>query len=213
MSLSPASVRNVMSDLENLGLVYSPHASAGRMPTESGLRLFVDGILEVGNINNEERQKIDAQINHDSNKSNVEEALNEVSDVLSGLSSCAGVVLTDKKSNRLKHVEFVNISAEQALVVMVSENGAIENRVIDLPNGMPASALIEATNYLNHHIRNMSLDEAQRHITLALEAQQAELDQLTQKLIKQGIATWSSDNDQTKSLIVRGRSNLFGGSN
>ena len=209
MSLSPASVRNVMSDLERTGLIYSPHASAGRVPTESGLRLFVDGMLEVGNIDTEERQKIEAHIKNDTNTTGEEDILGEVSDVLSGLSSCAGIVLSDKKNKKLKHIEFINISPEQALVVMVSENGTVENRILNIPNGLPPSALIEASNYLNHHIRNKSLQEAKDLIKSSLDAQQAELDMLTQKLVKQGLAIWAGDDESTKNLIVRGRSNLL----
>ncbi|MGH1352088.1 MAG: heat-inducible transcriptional repressor HrcA [Methyloligellaceae bacterium] len=209
MSLSPASVRNVMSDLESLGLIYAPHTSAGRMPTETGLRMFVDGMLEVGDINSQERKQIEAQISGSSQEKAVEDVLNEVSDVLSGLSSCAGMVLTDKKNNRLKHIEFVNIAEQRALVVMVGENGSVENRVVHLPKGLPPSALVEASNYLNHHIRNKSLDEARAHIKTMFDVQKAELDILTQKLIQEGLAMWSGDGEDSKSLIVRGRSHLL----
>ncbi len=208
-SLSPASVRNVMSDLEALGLIYSPHASAGRMPTESGLRLFVDGMLEIGNISTHERQQIEAQIKNEAEIKPVEDVLNEASDVLSGLSSCAGIVLSNKKNSRVKHMEFVHISSEQALVVLVNENGTVENRIINLPSGLPSSALVDASNYINHHIRNMSLAEAKDHINKALLAQKVELDNLTKKLVEQGVAIWSSEDDDHKNLIVRGRSHLL----
>lgn len=209
MSLSPASVRNVMSDLENLGLIYAPHTSAGRMPTEIGLRLFVDGMLEVGDIDTDERKKIESQLSGGSHDKAVDDVLLEISDVLSGLSSCAGVVLTDKKNNKLKHIEFVHLGDQKALVVMVGESGSVENRIVNLPSGLPPSALIEATNYLNHHIRNKSLDEARLVIEEMLAVQQAELDTLTQKLIKDGLAIWSGDGEESKSLIVRGRSHLL----
>ncbi|MGI9411152.1 MAG: heat-inducible transcriptional repressor HrcA [Hyphomicrobiaceae bacterium] len=210
MTLSPASVRNVMSDLEHLGLISSPHTSAGRLPTELGLRLFVDGLLEVGNLSSDERKQIQGQIGANRDQS-VEHVLNEASEMISGLSHCAGLVLAEKQDLRLKHIDFVALEPGKALAVLVSEDQSIENRVLDVPPGLPPSALVEAANFLNTHIRGATLNEASQRIGQELEAHQAELDELTKKVITAGLAEWSGSDsiDERRSLIVRGRSNLL----
>ncbi len=208
MTLSPASVRNVMSDLEQLGLIYSPHTSAGRMPTQSGLRMFVDGLLEIGNLTEEERKQIEAQIGIKRAQS-IDQVLTEAGEMISGLSHCAGVVLADKQVSRLKHIEFVPLEPTKALVVLVGEDGSVENRIIALPAGLPPSALTEATNYLNAHIRNLTMAEARSTIEAELTTAKAELDILTQKVIKAGMAEWSGALGDQKSLIVRGQANLL----
>ena len=151
-SSSPASVRNVMSDLEALGLIYAPHTSAGRLPTQSGLRLFIDGLLEIGEVSEEERSHIEARIAGNGRHRAVEEFLSEAGAMLSGLSGCAGVVLVDKQSKTLKQVEFVNLGPGRALAVLVSEDGDVENRIIALPEGLPLSSLAEASNYITARI-------------------------------------------------------------
>lgn len=208
MALSPASIRNVMSDLEALGLIAAPHTSAGRLPTQLGLRLFVDGLLEVGDLSMDERRKIEAQIGAKRNQT-VDHVLAEAGEMISGLSHCAGVVLTDKQAATLKHIEFVKLEPRKALVVLVSEDQDVENRIVELPAGLPASALTEAQNYLNAHIRGLSLAEARERIERELQGARAELDQLTQKVIKSGLAEWSGGADDRKSLIVRGQANLL----
>lgn len=209
MTLSPASVRNVMSDLEQLGLIYAPHTSAGRLPTETGLRLFVDGLLQVGELSEAERSNIEAQITGRSGHRAIEDMLNEASEMLSGLSRCAGVVLAEKQSQRLRHVEFVLLEPRKALVVLVGADGGVENRIVTIPEGLPASALSEASNYLNARIAGLSLAEARARIEAELEQKQAQLDALTTKVVQAGLATWSGDSDGQKSLIVRGRSHLL----
>lgn len=209
MTLSPASVRNVMSDLEELGLIFAPHTSAGRLPTQLGLRLFVDGMLEVGNLSEDERKKIEAQVRFRRDKS-VDKVLQEATEMISGLSHCAGLVLAEKQVTRLKHVEFVPLDPGRALAILVGEDQSVENRVLQLPPGLPPSALIEAANFLNKHIRGQSLTEARETIERQLENRRAELDALTQGVIKSGLAEWSgSQDDDRRSLIVRGRSNLL----
>ncbi|HEX4893374.1 MAG TPA: heat-inducible transcriptional repressor HrcA, partial [Hyphomicrobiaceae bacterium] len=138
MTLSPASVRNVMSDLEHLGLIYAPHTSAGRLPTQTGLRLFVDGLLEVGNLNADERRQIEAQVSVRRQKS-LDQMLAEAGEVISGLSHCAGLVLSEKIDARLRHIEFVPLEPGKALVVLVGEDQTVENRVVSVPKGLPAS--------------------------------------------------------------------------
>jgi heat-inducible transcriptional repressor len=205
--LSPASVRNVMADLEQLGLIYAPHTSAGRLPTEQGLRFFVDALMQVGDLNENERRSIDAQV-AGAGKS-VESVLNEASGLLSGLTRTAGVVLATKLNTRLKHVEFVRLEPERALVVLVGEDGQVENRILPVPVGLPTSALTEAGNFLNARIRGRTLAEARTELEKALAAGQAELDQLTQKVVADGLASWSGGNGSERQLIVRGQANLL----
>ena len=208
IALSPASVRNVMADLEHLGLIASPHTSAGRMPTEQGLRLFVDALLETGNLSNDERHQIEKNFTGNRDQS-VDDVLADASEMISGLSHCAGLVISEKQVGRLKHVEFVPLEPGKALAILVDEDQGIENRVLNLPAGLPVSALAEASNYLNAHIRGTTLAEARQIIEQNLKAQRAELDQLTQELIAAGLADWSGTLDDRRSLIVRGRSNLL----
>ncbi|MEN2494237.1 MAG: Heat-inducible transcription repressor HrcA [Hyphomicrobiaceae bacterium hypho_1] len=209
ITLSPASVRNVMSDLEHLGLIAAPHTSAGRLPTELGLRMFVDGMLEVGNLSNEERDQIRREVGLCPDKS-VEYLLSEATRLISGLSHCAGLVLTEKQNNRLKHIEFVALEPGKALAILVSEDQSIENRVLEVPAGMPASILVEATNFLNAFVKGVNLNEAKEKIELELSERKAELDELTQRVIALGLAEWSGIKDEDRrSLIVRGRANLL----
>ncbi|MGI9386868.1 MAG: heat-inducible transcriptional repressor HrcA [Methyloligellaceae bacterium] len=209
MTLSPASVRNIMSDLEALGLIYAPHTSAGRLPTELGLRFFVDGLLELGDLSDDERRQIEGQMHGTEADLAIEDMLSQVGEMLSGLSSCAGVVLTDKQISRLKHIEFVSLEPTRALVVLVGEDGSVENRILDVPQGLPPAALVEASNYLNTRIRGKTIIEASAWIDDEVKRCKAELDELTASLIEEGLATWSGGQEGSKSLIVRGRSNLL----
>jgi heat-inducible transcriptional repressor len=208
-ALSPASVRNVMSDLEEMGLIFAPHTSAGRLPTELGLRFFIDTLMEVGSLSDEERQKIENEVTTAGAEQSVESLLSEASHMLSGMSRGAGVVVAAKQDLRVKHVEFVRIEATRALAVLVGENGAVENRIIDIPRGLPASALTEASNYLNAHLRGRTLAEARLELERQHEERRREIDRLTESVIAAGIATWSGASE-AGTLIVRGMSNLIG---
>ncbi|MDJ0511816.1 MAG: heat-inducible transcriptional repressor HrcA [Methyloceanibacter sp.] len=209
MTLSPASVRNVMSDLEGLGLIYAPHTSAGRLPTQTGLRLFVDGLLEVGDVSEAERNEIEARMASSGRHRGVDDYLAEAGEMLSGLSRCAGVVLAEKQSKTLRHVEFVNLGQGQALAVLVSEDGDVENRIVTLPQGLPPSSLNEATNYMNARITGMTLEEARGRVEREIEERRAQLDALTAKVVTDGLATWSGETDDRQSLIVCGRAHLL----
>jgi heat-inducible transcriptional repressor len=209
MTLSPASVRNVMSDLEQLGLIYAPHTSAGRLPTEVGLRFFVDALMQVGDLTEQERKAIEAQVAASGQAKSVEAVLTEASGLLSGLSRAAGVVLTAKANPRLKHVEFVQLEPQRALVILVGEDGQVENRVLNIPLGLPSSALIEAANFVNARIRGRTLDEVKAEIEAKLKEGEAELDQLTQKIVAAGLASWSGGETDERKLIVRGQAHLL----
>ncbi len=211
LSLSPASVRNVMSDLEATGLIYAPHTSAGRMPTEIGLRMFVDGLLEIGDLALEERATIDAQVAASAAHSSSEEMLTQASNLLSGLSQCAGLVVAQKADMRIKHVEFVPLDPTKALAVLVGEDNNVENRVVDLPPGLPAASLTQAANYLNAHFQGRTIDETALRLEQDIAARQAELDALTAQVVEAGIATIAGqpDDGTGQTLIVRGRANLL----
>jgi len=202
--LSPASIRNVMADLEAMGLLYAPHTSAGRVPTERGLRLFVDGMMEIGQLAPDERVAIEARI-HGSGRG-IEEVLTQATSLLSGLSRCAGLVVAAKQDTVLKHVEFVAVAPGKALVVIVGEDGQVENRLIDTPLGLPASAMAEASNYLNARLRGRTLEDARAAILAELEDERAALDALTAKVVAEGLVTLAGPE---KVLIVRGASHLL----
>jgi heat-inducible transcriptional repressor len=209
MTLSPASVRNVMQDLEELGLVYAPHTSAGRLPTELGLRFFVDALLEIGDLPNDERHQIEAQVKAASKEYTLQGILTEASNMLSGLTRGAAVVLTSKENSRLKQIEFVRLEAEKALAVLVAEDGSVENRILPIARDLPASTLIEAANYLNARIRGRTLAQVRQDIENARADAQAELDSLTARMVEAGLASWAGHSGEETQLIVRGQANLL----
>jgi heat-inducible transcriptional repressor len=211
-TLSPASIRNVMADLEAMGLLYAPHTSAGRVPTERGLRLFVDGLLEIGELSPEERRTIESRVA--ATGRGIEEVLTQATMMLSGLSNCAGLVVAPKADQTFKHVEFVGVTPGKALVIIVSEDGQVENRLIDTPLGLPLSALAEASNYLNARLRGRTLESARVEIIAELEGERAELDALTAKIVSEGLATLAAPGGaqqavEEKVLIVRGTAHLL----
>ena len=212
MALSPASIRNIMQDLEELGLIYAPHTSAGRLPTQGGLRFFVDALLEFGGLANEERARIESQARVAAEQG-YENALTQTTMLISDLTRGAGLVLTTKDDVRMRHIEFVRVEAEKALVVLVGEDGAVENRVIAIPPGISASALTEASNYLNAHARGGTLAEARDKIESAREAARHEIDELASGLVDAGLAFWAGAAENRPQLIVRGQANLIGASN
>ena len=206
-SISSATIRNVMADLEDSGLLYAPHTSAGRLPTASGLRLFVNGLLQMGGLSSDERENIERQCAL-ANRS-LPDALSDATDALSGLSGCAGLVIAPKTDRPLKHIEFVGLAPGRALVVLVTEDGVVENRVIDVPLDVPVSSLAQATNYLNARMTGRTLDDARTDIQRDMDAHRGELDRLTAGLVEAGLATWAGGG--TGQLIVRGQSNLLEG--
>ena len=207
VQLSPASIRNTMQDLAELGLLGAPHVSAGRLPTHAGLRLFIDGLLEVGDVGEEDRRNIEARLT--AHGRTFDDALNEASSILSGLAGGAGVVVSPVRDNGVKHVEFVALGDDQALAIMVFEDGLVENRLMHRPAGITPSALQEASNFLNARLRGKTLGEAKVDIASELARSRRELNEAAARLIEDGLAAWSGGDGSTRALIVRGRANLL----
>ncbi|HEX5325300.1 MAG TPA: heat-inducible transcriptional repressor HrcA [Acetobacteraceae bacterium] len=206
INVSPATIRNVMADLTDAGLLFAPHTSAGRLPTDRGLRLFVDGLLHFGELAEDERSAISAALG--ASGRSLEDTLADASSLLAGLSAAAGVVLAPKSEGPLKHIEFVPLGSGRALVVLVAGDGHVENRVIDTPPGVPPSALQQAGNYLNARIAGRPLAELRRIVAEEMAANRSELDALSAQIVEAGLATWSAEG-RAGSLIVRGQARLL----
>jgi heat-inducible transcriptional repressor len=207
LNLSPASIRNVMQDLEEAGLLAAPHISAGRLPTEIGLRLFVDGMMQTDEPSEDERAAIERGIGGQGGP--IEDALAAASAVLSGLSACAGLVLVPKQEPVLRQFAFVPLSREQALAVLVGTDGTVENRVVDLPPGTSHSALTEAANYISAELAGLTLSQAQARLSAEIGLGRARLDHASHDLVERGLAVWSFDGADRPVLIVRGQANLL----
>jgi heat-inducible transcriptional repressor len=205
LTLSPASIRNTMADLAQAGLLSAPHASAGRMPTHAGLRLFVDGLLQIGDLDSDERREIEDRVSAAGRRP--EEVLSEASALLSGLAGGAGLVASPEADAPLRHVEFVNLSPTEILAVLVSEDGGVENRIMRAPIGLPPAALIEAGNYLSSRLRGRTLAEALKEIAEEIASKRAQLDGAASSLVEQGLADWGGPESRT--LIVRGQGRLL----
>jgi heat-inducible transcriptional repressor len=199
-----------MQDLEELGLIYAPHTSAGRLPTQLGLRFYVDALLEFGGLAREERARIDNQVRAAADEGGYESALTQTTSLLSDLTRGAGVVLTSKDDVRLKQIEFVRLEPERALAVLVGDDGSVENRIVATAPDMSMSTLAEASNYLNAHARGRTLTEARAEIERAREAARGELDTLASRLVDAGLASWAGAGEHRQQLIVRGQANLIG---
>lgn len=204
LNLSPASIRNVMQDLEEMGLLAAPHISAGRMPTESGLRLFVDGMMQAAEPSEQERAAIEAQA-----RGPIEDALAATSQVLSGLSACAGLVLVPRGEPALRQFSFVPLSHDRAVAVLVGVDGSVENRVVELPSGVGVSALAEAANYISGRLAGLTLGEAQVRLADEIAQGRSALDEAAQSVVQRGLAVWSEDGARRPVMIVRGAANLI----
>lgn len=207
MQLSPSSIRNTMQDLTLAGLLAAPHTSAGRIPTHAGLRLFIDGFLEIGDIGHDERREIDARLAGKGR--GFDEALNEASALLSGLAGGAGIVASPVRDAGVKHVEFVALGHDQALAVLVGDDGTVENRLMPLSAGVTPSTLQEASNFLNARLKGRPLAEARTEMRAELDAAKAQLDAAAARLVEDGLAAWSGGPERERALIVRGRANLL----
>ncbi len=205
--VSAATIRNVMQDLEFLGLLDSPHVSAGRVPTQAGLRMFVDGLLEVDNLDQGDREKIDATMA--SNTADVGSVLDRIGSALSGVTRGASLVLTPKHEAELRHIEFVSLAQDRALVVLVFSDGHVENRLFSPPPGQTPSSMREAANFLNSLVEGHTLSELRAKVQVSIDAQKRELDSLSQEMVKSGLAVWDGAGTESERLIVRGRANLL----
>ena len=207
--VSAATVRNVMQDLEYLGLLDSPHISAGRIPTQMGLRMFVDGLLEIGEMNVADREKLNATVTDTAQ--NVDGMLDQIGSALSGITQGASLVLTPKQEAPIKHIEFVSLAEDRALVVLVFANGQVENRLFNPPPGQTPSSMREAANFLNALIEGRTLSDLQGAVKTEIAARRQEIDTLAHDLVDSGLAVWQNKGDRHERLLVRGRANLLDG--
>ena len=205
--VSAATIRNVMQDLEYLGLLNSPHVSAGRIPTELGLRMFVDGLLEVGDLDGEDRARIDQTLG--GNDQDMGTALDRIGSALSGVTHGASLVLTPKHEAPIKHIDFVNLAPDRALVVLVYADGHVENRVFTPPPGQTPSSMREAANFINAIAEGRTLSELSTAIAREIDARRQEIDSLARELVENGAAVWENPGESSERLIVRGRGNLI----
>ena len=206
-NLSAATVRNVMQDLEYLGLLDSPHISSGRIPTQMGLRMFVDGLLEVDGLEITDREKLDGTISETSN--DIAGALDKIGSALSGITQGASLVLSPKQESEIEHIEFVSLAHDRALVVLVFSNGHVENRLFKPPLGQTPSSLKEAANFLNSIMQGRTLSQAKEIIKQEISIRRQELDSLAAELVENGVVFWEAKGDTQERLIVRGRANLL----
>lgn len=206
--ISAATIRNVMQDLEQLGLLNSPHVSAGRVPTETGMRMFVDSFLEIGDLSREDQNEIKSTIGKE--HADATRMLDRASVVLSSLTQGAGLVLAPKREAPIKHVEFVMLSPDRAMVVLVTADGQVENRIFRPPVGQTPASMREAANFLNAVVQGRTLSEMVTTTADEINAHRRELDQLAQELIESGVAVWDGEGESYERLIVRGQSNLIG---
>lgn len=205
--ISAATIRNVMQDLEILGLLDSPHTSSGRVPTQQGLRLFVDGLLEIGSVGAQDRDAIDSALT--GAEPDVTSLLDLVGRTLSGLTRGASVVLAPKAESSIRHIEFVSLSPDRALVVLVLANGQVENRLFTPPPGQTPSSMREAANFLNSIAGGKTLAELRSTLAKEIQTRRQQIDDLARALVDSGLAVWDNAGEPAERLIVRGQSNLI----
>ena len=205
--LSPATIRNVMADLTEAGLLFAPHTSAGRLPTDRGLRLFVDGLLQFGDLGEDEREQISRAL--EARGRSLQDTLADASSMLSGLSAAAGLVLAPKNEGAVRHIEFVPLGPGRAMVILVGADGQVENRVMETPPGLPPSSLTHASNYLNARLSGRSLAELRTIVAADMSADRSQLDELSAQVVEAGLATWAGPGGFGGSLIIRGQGRLL----
>lgn len=206
LNLSPASIRNIMADLEHSGLLFSPHTSAGRLPTEQGIRLYIDGLMQMGSLTSEDRLSIETACAAQNRA--VNEVLEEASTLLSGLSSCASLVIAPKMNGMVKQVQFVQLAPRRILTVLVFQNGLVENRIIDTEQDIPFTSLAAATNYMNARLSGKTIEDAETHIRNEIASNQSQLDQITRSLVEKGLALPAASTRESR-IIIRGQSRLL----
>lgn len=206
INLSPASIRNTMADLELSGLLYAPHTSAGRLPTEQGIRLYIDGLMQVGNLAQEDRRRIEAACVAQNRP--VTEILEQATSLLSGLSSCASLVVAPKMNGAVKQVQFVQLRPGKVLAVLVFQNGLVENRILEVEGDIPPTALMSASNYLNAKLGGKTIQDAEQTILAEIRDNRSQLDRITQNLVEKGLAV-PAQNKRDSHIIIRGQSRLL----
>lgn len=206
LELSPASIRNTMADLEEAGLLFSPHTSAGRLPTEQGLRLYIDGLMQIGGLSQKERRTIESSCM--AADRSINDVLAQTGAILSGLSSCASLVIAPKINDSIKQIQFVQLQPRKILVVLVMQGGLVENRIMDVEQNIPPSALIRASNYLNTKLAGRTITDAKETISQDIKDNTTQLDSLTQTLVEKGLAIPTSSR-QEGHIIIRGQSHLL----
>ncbi|MFN3701467.1 MAG: heat-inducible transcriptional repressor HrcA [Alphaproteobacteria bacterium] len=210
LSLSPASIRNTMADLEDLGLLSAPHTSAGRMPTERGLRLYIDGLMEMGTLSSDERKRIESECSVKG--LSITEIISNATATLSNLSACASLVVAPKVEKPVRQIQFVLLEPGKALIILVMQNGMVENRITDIPLDVNESALQQAANYINSQIQGRTLDEIRKTLDTDIKRSKTQLDKITADLVQKGIALPSGtggSNVHDARIIIRGQSHLL----
>lgn len=205
LNLSPASIRSVLADLEAVGLLAAPHTSAGRLPTETGLRLFVDGMMQVAEPTRAEREAIEARLEK---SGPIEQALEATSAMLSDLSGAAGMVMVPSREPRLAQITLVPLGQGRALAVLVGEDGGVENRIVEIGD-TPAHVLEQVSNYITARLMGRTLAEASAAMRQEIAAGKSALDKASQDLVERGLAIWTEDTARRPLLIVRGQANLL----
>lgn len=206
LGVSAATVRNIMSDLEDMGLLYSPHISSGRLPTNSGLKLFVDALLEVKKTKNDEINQIHRVFD---DRGDLRYLLDKACQKLSGITRLAGLVVAPKIDSNIKHIEFVRIAPCQALAILVTEDGLVENRLVSIPKDVNPSVLIEASNFIRTHFSGKSLKQIRKTVSTQVEQHRNELSKLTNKLINIGVGSTSGDTEESEIFIIHGHSEML----
>ncbi len=206
INLSPASIRNTMADLEHSGLLYAPHTSAGRLPTEQGIRLYIDGLMQVGNLSAEDRRRIEAACVAQDRP--VTDVLEQATSLLSGLSACASLVVAPKMNGAVKQVQFVQLRPTKVLAVLVFQNGLVENRILEMDHDIPVTALMAASNYLNAKLAGKTIHAAEKDILTEIRENRSQLDEITRRLVEKGLAV-PAQSRQDNHIITRGQSKLL----
>jgi len=205
LELSPATIRNVMADLEEMGLVRSPHTSAGRIPTAKGYRLFVDSLLTIKPIRTQEVERIRQNL---SLSSNTENLINNASDILSRITSLAGVVTIPRRERvRLQHIEFLPLSVSRVLVIMVVNGQEVQNRVIDTDRKYSPAELQKAANYLNSEFAGLELQEMRTRLLASMQQSRDAMQHLMQDAMR--IADQILDQQRDDDYVLAGQTNLM----
>ena len=207
IDLSSSSIRSILAELQKEGFLYAPHTSSGRLPTDKGMRLFVDGLLEFGRLSKNEQENIKQQCV--SKGASFQDVLEEASKLISGLSNHAGIVVAPKFQNKIKHIEFIRLNNSQVMSIIASINGQIENRIINEKGLYSDNTLKEISNYLNSKYTNKNIDEIKKNIKDDIKNSKGRLEVLSKNLVKKGILELEP-NTENPYIFLHGQSSLLG---